>query len=160
MTIQERMDKSYDSIPYDGCWIWNKHLASNGYGRMRYNGKMQQAHRVMYEVKKGPIPKGMNVLHKCDVKDCINPDHLFLGTQKDNMKDMYDKGRANPPKGESHPHAKVTDERVRNMRALARSGELTVKEIAGIHGISACQTYKILAGEGWKHVKETTSGRR
>lgn len=79
----------------DGCWLWTGYTSTFGYGMMRFMGKSQNAHRLSWQVHRGPIPDGLSVLHKCDVPACVNPDHLFLGTQSDNMKDCASKGRLN-----------------------------------------------------------------
>lgn len=73
-----------------GCFIWNKTKFANGYGRYKYD---KRAHRTAWEIVNGPIPKGLLVLHHCDVRACVNPEHLFIGTQLDNMRDMISKGR-------------------------------------------------------------------
>lgn len=79
----------------DGCWLWKGATHKQGYGLFRSvsNEVMKLAHRVSYELYIGPIPEGIKVLHSCDVTSCVNPSHLFLGTQKDNMKDAATKGR-------------------------------------------------------------------
>jgi len=95
--LDERFHENYIPVTETGCWLWEK--AGNGrYGDFqlsKINGKRlrMSAHRFSYELHYGPIPKGMSVLHKCDVTMCVNPDHLTLGTQDDNMKDMVKKGR-------------------------------------------------------------------
>src|SRR5687768_13755676 len=78
-----------------GCMVWMGTVSkSTGYGQMVMKGKAHMPHRVAWEVANGPIPNGMFVLHRCDVKTCVNPDHLFLGTHKENMRDMRLKRRA------------------------------------------------------------------
>ena len=77
------------------CWFWQKHKDRDGYGRIKFRGEMSLAHRVSYLIHRGPIPTGKCVLHKCDTPDCVNPNHLFIGTQADNMADMHNKGRGN-----------------------------------------------------------------
>ena len=76
----------------NGCWLWAKAVNTNGYGYKWHKGKLHHAHRVSWELNRGPIPDGLFVLHRCDVKLCVNPEHLFLGTQTDNMRDAMAKG--------------------------------------------------------------------
>lgn len=86
-TFFRRFDKS------DGCWIW-KGSSSSGYGRFNIRGRSELAHRISYVIHKGTIPDGMVVMHTCDNGMCVNPDHLVIGTQADNLADMRRKGRA------------------------------------------------------------------
>jgi hypothetical protein len=79
----------------DGCWTWNGSIGSAGYGQIYYNGKVSKAHRVSYEINKGPIPDGLWVLHECDNPACVNPDHLHVGTAQDNSDEKIKRGRAN-----------------------------------------------------------------
>jgi len=88
-----RFDKKWTPVPVTGCWVWTAGTTAAGYGYFDYEDEIH-AHRASYTMHIGPIPAGMHVLHKCDVRQCVNPDHLFLGTQVDNMKDMAAKGRA------------------------------------------------------------------
>ena len=91
MTVKERIRNKLIKDP-SGCWIWMGGI-SRGYGAIKIKGKNKKVHRVMWELTNGSIPKGIFVLHKCDITECANPDHLFLGTHTDNMKDMIQKGR-------------------------------------------------------------------
>lgn len=94
--IKERFESKYVPDPNSGCWLWIGHWANNGYGLISGGGTgggMRLAHRVAYELYNGPIPDGANVLHKCDTRCCVNPDHLVIGSLSDNMQDMIDKRR-------------------------------------------------------------------
>lgn len=91
--IKERFEERYIPVPESGCWIWTGHIRTNGYGAMSIKSKLQYAHRISWELHNGPIPEGLFVLHKCDNPPCVNPDHLFIGTQKDNLQDAFKKGR-------------------------------------------------------------------
>lgn len=88
----------------DGCWLWQGRVGTHGYGMLSHNGKLTTAHRVSYVLKYGDIPSGMIVCHHCDVRRCVNPEHLFLGTHLDNMRDCVAKGRhvAAPNVGMTH----------------------------------------------------------
>lgn len=92
--VKPLKEKIKYKINDNGCWIWSGSSKSgNGYGRVTYKNQYIGAHRGSFIAYKGEIPKGMLVLHKCDVRMCVNPDHLFLGSQKDNIQDMLKKGR-------------------------------------------------------------------
>jgi HNH endonuclease len=77
----------------NGCWLWVASHLPNGYGRFNWNGRAGYAHRYAYEAAHGVIPDGMSICHTCDVRDCVNPDHLFAATHRENMRDMVSKGR-------------------------------------------------------------------
>lgn len=100
-----------------GCWIWTAARDGNGYGRVGNKTGTYAAHRVAYERTIGPIPDGMHVLHKCDTPACVRPDHLFLGTHADNMRDMAIKRRGN-----GGPSAGLTPEEVKLARQWRSEG--------------------------------------
>jgi hypothetical protein len=123
---------SYDIDPVSGCWLWNKKARHEfGYGLFsvgRYTDKTQRqvtAHRLSYELAHGSIPEGAQINHKCDVPHCVNPAHLYAGTQKQNIQDAINRRRANffkHPFGETHCRAKLTDADVVAIRASAERG--------------------------------------
>ena len=86
-TLKQRLDHRSIRDPKTGCILWTGSRTTNGYGGLNYRGRHLQAHRASWLAHRGPIPTGLLVCHRCDVRPCINPDHLFLGTQKDNMVD-------------------------------------------------------------------------
>ena len=111
--VMQRFCKYVEIGPRGSCWIWSGGKMPKGYGIFK-QGIDSLAHRASYRLFKGNIPNGMNVCHQCDNPQCTNPDHLFLGTQRDNMDDMTRKGRrvSAAPKGERHGRAKLTVEKV------------------------------------------------
>jgi len=116
---------------------------------------MLKAHRVSWEIHHGPIPPGFHVLHKCDNKGCVRPDHLFLGTHDDNMQDMKQKGRAHGPtmSGGSNGAAKLTDAQAHELLSLKSQGWSNIL-LAKKFGISRPQVSRIVSGASWKHLKE------
>lgn len=99
-------------VPEAGCWLWTGGLSRKGYGHFYLRGRIHRAHRVSFEMAKGPIPAGLGVCHKCDTPSCVNPDHLFLGDQRANILDAVAKGRVTTDAANSIPRAcrKLTDE--------------------------------------------------
>ena len=92
-SVTDRFQRKYTVDEKTGCWLWNGGKDPDGYGRVMYLGKRYVAHRLYYQMHTGVDPKGMCVCHKCDTPSCVNPDHLFLGTTKENTEDKVRKGR-------------------------------------------------------------------
>lgn len=105
----------------EGCWEWTGSKNKKGYGSFGVDGKTQKAHRVSWMLTFGELPED-DVLHTCDNPSCVRPDHLFVGTNQDNMRDMADKGRAFMKKGELHLNAKLTDAQVEALRQEGKTG--------------------------------------
>lgn len=143
-----------------GCWGWRGYDNGDGYGVLQTRvgsrkvgrRKITYAHRLSWEIHRGPIPKGLFVLHKCDNPNCTNPRHLFIGTNKDNMIDCVKKGRDNRAaksmKGEKNPNAKLT---ANDVRAIRRS-KASVREEAKRFGINFSLVSAIRRRKAWSHV--------
>lgn len=131
-----------------GCWLWPA-ISQTGYGRYWEGGVIHAAHRGSYELHCGPIPPGLFVCHKCDVRCCVNPAHLFLGTHRDNMLDMAAKGRAR--RGDDHPNATLSEQAVAAARAMRSTG-LATADIARHLGVGREALTHALMGRGWRHV--------
>lgn len=91
--LLERFEEKYEGEPTSGCWIWLAATNKKGYGLIQIERRFTRAHRVSWRIFRGAIPTGLAVLHRCDVRSCVNPSHLFLGTTADNNRDMVQKGR-------------------------------------------------------------------
>ena len=131
----------------DECWNWLAWCDSGGYGSISTTNGYTSAHRVSWELHKGPIPKGMHVLHSCDNPPCINPLHLFLGTQMDNMKDCIAKGRM--PRGEDKVNAKLTEQNVLEIRVSNETQAVLAKR----YGVSCCVVSMTKRHLIWRHVE-------
>jgi hypothetical protein len=157
-SLPERIQAKIWPEPMSGCWLWGGALRSTGYGSVYLDGS-RSAHRVVWEAVNGPIPKGTGhhgtcVLHRCDNRACVNPDHLFLGSHQDNVADMHAKGRGyqNPGKpGETNHMAKLTDAEVVEMRLSQAAGD-TQMVLAKRYGVSQGLVSAIIRRERWTHV--------
>lgn len=135
------------------CWLWTASVGSTGYGQFRMGRQTFKAHRLSWIFCEGAIPCGLSVLHRCDVPRCVNPGHLFLGDQADNMRDASDKGRVRttPTKGEAQPNHRLTEEVVRTARALHAEG-VAIRELARRYGVHSKTMRQAIKGERWSHV--------
>lgn len=128
----------------DSCWEWNAAKHKSGYGEFRWNDNFYRAHRVSYEVHKGEIPQKKHVCHTCDNPPCVNPSHLFLGSDKDNLLDMAKKGR--------HGGTVLNPDKVRVIRDMLRLG-VPVSRISSAFNVSNCAITCVRDGVTWCHVK-------
>lgn len=140
------IENKVEKLTECGCWIWMGTTTNRGYGQIERRGKKYYAHRMSYSAFKGDIPSGMNVCHSCDITFCVNPDHLFVGTQKDNLSDMAKKGRSTI--GERNPRAKLTKDQVMKIRQTSANK----KEIADMFNISRRTVDAIKSGKRWANV--------
>ena len=149
-TIDERLESYVKKT--ESCWLWTRDFYNYGYGRLAIgHGKQMRAHRYVYIKEFGEIPDGMNVLHKCDTPACVNPDHLYLGTQKDNVRDMMKRKRGGYKVfcGESHWNRKLDMEKVELIKKLWQEGRLFQREIAEKVGVSQQVISKVVNGKAW-----------
>lgn len=148
----------------EGCWLWTG-ARSNGYGRFSLHSRLDLAHRVAWLLTHGEIPDGLWVLHRCDNRTCVNPDHLFLGTCQDNVTDMVVKGRnshgeshyskTHPEKlarGERLHSAKMTADRVVELRQRFAAGGVSKMALAREYGITHPTVRRIIDRTIWRHV--------
>jgi hypothetical protein len=155
MILREPKDflvANYIPEPNSGCWLWLRSLNQDGYGSMSVRSRSDRTHRVAWRSFKGVIPRGMCVCHRCDVRSCVNPDHLFLGTKRDNDADMRAKGRHSPlpsTRGERNARAKLGEGDVGEIRRRRRQGE-NWKILAREYGVSHKTIWKVNAGLSWK----------
>lgn len=137
-----------------GCWLWTAAKERHGYGHFRHAHKDYRAHRYAYELASGPIPKGMEIMHVCDVKACVNPDHLQPATRLENMGDL--KAKRLHVYGERSHNAVVTEEQVRKIRAEYRRENFSksnAKELGARYGVTAEAILHIVARRTWSYVK-------
>ena len=137
-----------------GCWNWTGSFRKDGYGKLIVGSKLDgtrrtvTASRASYETFVGPIPTGMVVCHKCDNPRCVNPEHLFVGTWKDNYDDMVRKGRQKTAKGSHVASSKLTEATVRRIRKSKKDPQT----LADRYGVHVSTIRHILSGASWKHV--------
>lgn len=148
-SLRERIEHYSAPNPDTGCRLWTGGLfRATGYGRLTWERRSQLAHRLAWEVANGPIPEGLLVCHKCDVPACVNPDHLFLGTNADNMADRDAKGRHTPLVGIRHNLAKLDEAAVLAIRADTRSHAVVARQ----YGVTLFTISKIRLRKIWKHI--------
>lgn len=140
-------------IKKDGCWDWKAYKDKLGYGFFTFNKKLLSIHRASWIIHHGEIPKGLWILHHCDNPSCSNPDHLYIGNAKDNRKDCIYRNRANVPKGEKHPGAKLKTEDIIKIRKLLSEGNLLHREIAEKFNISKSIISSIKRNIAWRHIE-------
>ena len=151
--LLEKLKELYEKhvVKKDGCWEWKGNKDKDGYGKFNFNNKYTSAHRASWIIHNGPIPKGMFVLHHCDQTFCSRPDHLFIGSAKDNRIDCMNKGRSNICKGSNHAFSKLKDNDIIEIRNLLKN-KTPQKEIANKFNVRPETISKINLRKRWKHI--------
>lgn len=151
--LLERFEAKFVTIPFHPCWEWVGSKDSWGYGLIAVDRKARKASRVAHVLYKGPIPDGLIVMHTCDNPGCVRPEHLKLGTHKDNMDDCFRKGRARKSFGETHLSAKLTDAQVLELLRRRNAGERGV-DLAKEFGIGQNHVWRLCAGLCRKYLQK------
>ncbi len=141
--LEKRFWAHVDIKGEDDCWEWKSCLNEDGYGKFFISRLKKSSHRVAYELTKGKIPDGLNVLHSCDNRSCCNPKHLWVGTNFDNNMDRDKKGRQ---------YSKITKENVIEIRSLYSSGKFTQQEIADRFGVTDALISLIVNNKRWVNI--------
>jgi hypothetical protein len=157
--LEELRTKLLDrSVEMDGpiegssCWIWTgPDDCCYGYGRVQWKGERWRTHRLSYIAFMGPIPDDLQCLHHCDVPACLNPNHLYLGTPRNNAEDRSVRDRGNRPLGENNPNAYLTELQASEILWLALEGYPS-QEIADLYGVGRDTVWSIKVGDSWGHI--------
>jgi hypothetical protein len=156
-TLVDAFDSRYKKSNISECWEWKGWKNKGGYGYFSFDGFKYAAHRHAYTLRNGSIPHGLMICHKCDNPSCVNPDHLFAGTNGDNVRDAYLKKRRNPvpidsmPRGDNCYLSKLTEKDVIDIKKMFNDGKRNT-EIAKIYGVIHQTISCIRNNKTWKHV--------
>lgn len=152
-TLEERFWQKVSKSDGDGCWNWTAALTADGYGRIgNGSGKLLKSNRASWMIHFGPIPDGACVCHRCDNRACVRPDHLFLGTQAENVADMMAKKRV--ARGERRGTSWLREHQVIMIRRIYYEGRLNQTEIATLVGTSPDNISRITSGKRWSYLAD------
>lgn len=133
--------------------MWNGHKYFNGYGQFNTGAKrVARTHILSWILHNGPVEEGRWVLHKCDIRNCVNPEHLYVGSRRNNVDDMLSRGRQN--RGEVNGRSKLTAEKIKVIRYLYKNSQLRHEDIAQIFGVTPAAIGMIVRRERWTHVSD------
>jgi len=144
----DKVDRSND----DECWEWQYHRNEDGYGQFGYDGRVELAHSVVLMLH-GETLGEEYVLHHCDNPACVNPEHLYVGDQEDNMQDREERSGYEHPLGEEHPRSSLSDDDVAVIKWKLENTDMIQKEIANEYGVSREAIGEISRGATWTHVE-------
>lgn len=146
MPIEQAIRRFWERVDTSGdCWLWTGKCTPRGYGKVVIRQIIFLAHRMSYVLTNGQIPRGLCVCHHCDVRSCVNPNHLWLGTNLDNARDMVAKGRS--PKGEACGWSKLSEAQV--LEIVRRYENETASSLAEEFGVSMGAIFSIVGGHNW-----------
>lgn len=143
--FNEKFFSRVKKLSYSECWVWTGAISMQGYGLVTRDKKHTSSHRIAWELQYGPIPDGMCVCHHCDNRKCCNPNHLFLGTNEDNMRDMYQKNRH-----AKYKERKLTNAQVGNIVRQHTVEKISQRELASIYGVNRTTIARIIQGRIYK----------
>jgi len=156
LILKERFFRNVKIGNPNECWEWPLSKDGDGYGRIFIKGKKYRAHRLTWMVFQGPIPQGFHVCHHCDNPPCVNPHHLFIGTNYDNLMDSVRKGRHripnNPTFGSNHGLTTLTENQVLQIREEYRGGQITQLSLAKKYNVGRSTIGRIVNREYWTHI--------
>lgn len=160
-TVEQRFWEKVDKSGPNGCWNWTASTVFFGYGEIGIGGKKKKrAHRLSWELHNGKIPADRWVLHKCNNPACVNPDHLYLGTPKDNMQDKKRAGRQNlwgrkvpGVQGEKNHNAQLTEAKVRQLREEYKKEGVTFSDLERKYGFNHETIRRAVIGQTWKYIE-------
>jgi hypothetical protein len=149
---KENLHEFYSLEEETGCWLWNRARNQRGYGLKKFKEKITAAPRIVYELVNGPFARHLVICHKCDNPPCINPGHLFAGTQKENCQDAVAKGRTAHNTGPNSGTAKLTRRNVLEIRSMWAAG-YSVISLAKRYDVAVSTIWSIFKGKTWRHVQ-------